>query len=82
MVVGVPPPATHTHTHTHTHFSHLTRGWKAVASRVPVGLERFSSWFRKVFFFFIHSWILSLVGREFWGGEGEFACKSPGPGGG
>lgn len=29
----------------HTHFSHLTGGWKAVASRVPVGLERFSSFF-------------------------------------
>ena len=48
------PPNTHTHTHTHfsllptnthTHFSHLTGGWKAVASMVPVGSERFSSFF-------------------------------------
>ena len=64
------PPNTHTHTHTH-----LSPDWGVEGCG-----QHGSGWFRKVFFFFLHSWILSLVGREFWGGEGEFACKSPGPG--
>lgn len=62
------PPPRQTHTF-------LSPDWGVEGSG-----QQGSGWFRKVFFFFLHSWILSLVGREFWGGEGEFACKSPGPG--
>ena len=59
----------------------LSRGGTELDGLLECLLEQQGSgWFRKVFFFFLHSWILSLVGREFWGGEGEFACKSPGPG--
>ena len=77
------PPNTHTHTHTHTLLSAPHQHTHTLLSP-DWGVEgcgqHGSGWFRKVFFFFLHSWILSLVGREFWGGEGEFACKSPGPG--